>query len=481
MNPRLSRRHFLRLAGAAAVAPLVSACGDRPGGGAPSERVVVIGAGFSGLTVANALATAGREVVVLEARDRIGGRTWTVDVDGATVDLGGAWIHGPIGNPVACFAAANGIGWSEADVVSAHLSAYDPGAGFLPPDFLLDFGVVSASFEAALPALRSSLGPGASLADGAARFLDDQGLTGDRRRFADFAIRQGLGELFYGGPASLTSLAAFYDDVEFAGGNHFPDGGYRRLVGAMAAGLDVRSGEVVSRVEYGEHGIEISTSRGSYAGSAAVVTVPLGVLQSGAIAFDPPLPAAKASAIARLDMGNFEKIVLRFDDAFWLAGGRRDFVYLSPTYGELPIYFDLTRFVGVPTLLCFYAGQFAREAAAMSDAALRQRVLEILAEMLGGPVPAPRDVRLTRWKNDPYALGSYSYIPVGASHADMEALAEPVGSRLFFAGEATEPRYYGTVHAAMLSGLREAKRILGTEQVLLSSGPAPDAGCAGPS
>jgi monoamine oxidase len=125
----------------------------------------------------------------------------------------------------------------------------------------------------------------------------------------------------------------------------------------------------------------------------------------------------------------------------------------------------------------FYCGDFARAAAARSDSEIRERVLQILAEIFAIEVPAPTHFLRTRWTADPWTGGSYSYIPVGASLNDMNILAAPVGERLLFAGEATVPEYYGTVHAALTSGIREAKRLLQTATVDLSSGPAPEPGC----
>ena len=477
MPHRISRRDLLRLLGIASAATLLPACGDAPGAAA-SDPVLVVGAGFSGLTVANALVAAGRSVVVLEGRERIGGRTWTVDFEGAPVDLGGAWIHGPVGNPVACFARQIGVGWKPAEFIDATIAAFDPHAGFVAFDDLVNFvAVTQAGFEAAIGELRAALGPNANLNDGTMLYLDQLGLTGAPRRYADFAIRQGIVELFYGGPAELTSLAAIFEDEEFQGGNQFPDGGYRSLVDVLANGLPIRLGETVQTIAYDERGVRVTTDQGSYRGSHAVVTVPVGVLKAGHIEFTPALPEVKRTAIARLDMGNFEKVILRFARAFWLDAGHNTTAYLSDTYGEFPIYFDLTRFLGAPTLLCFCGGSFARHAASLDDAQVGARVLAILREMYGGAVPEPTKLVRTRWYTDPFALGSYSYLPVGASGADMVELGTPVGERLLFAGEATVPAYYGTVAAAMISGLREAQRLLGRADFALTTGPAPMLGC----
>lgn len=169
---------------------------------------------------------------------------------------------------------------------------------------------------------------------------------------------------------------------------------------------------------------------------------------------------------------------MRFDRAFWLDARRRNFIYLSDRYGELPVYFNLLPFTHTPTLLCFYGGSYARAAAQLSDEQIVARAVAILTEIFGAVVTPPLSYLRTRWYTDPFARGSYSYVPVGASLADVDQLAQPVGERLLFAGEATVREYYGTVAAAMISGLREAKRLLGRGQIDLITGPAPEIGCS---
>ena len=192
------------------------------------------------------------------------------------------------------------------------------------------------------------------------------------------------------------------------------------------------------------------------------MTAPLGVLKAGSIAFDPALPPAKAEAVARLGHGTFEKVVLVFAEWFWgdaLGGG---LAVLSGFGGEraFPLFVDLSVFAGAPTLVCIYSGAFATKAqAAMAPGELIAGATKQLARGLGRPVPAPVATAATRWATDPYSLGSYSYVPVGAGAGDMDALAAPVGGRLLFAGEATVAAHRSTVHGAFLSGLREARRI----------------------
>ena len=133
----------------------------------PVERVLVVGAGIAGLTVAHALRRAGTDCVVLEARRRIGGRLHTADVAGSPVDLGGSWIHHPIGNPLTDFARAVGIATRSGNPL-ATLSAFDRPTGLKqsPADVAASLTAEAEGFERALPDLRARLGPAASATEG---------------------------------------------------------------------------------------------------------------------------------------------------------------------------------------------------------------------------------------------------------------------------------------------------------------------------
>ena len=163
-----------------------------PGGlrGNP-ERVIVIGAGFAGLGAANALRHAGVDCVVLEARDRIGGRAHTERVGGVPVDLGCSWIHEPEGNVMSAFAAQAGVSRLPAspELDAATIVFIDSRTGIVPSAQTLHDFATSLGFDGERAALAKVLGPRASQRDGAERFLDDAGLTGDERRRVEFMIR----------------------------------------------------------------------------------------------------------------------------------------------------------------------------------------------------------------------------------------------------------------------------------------------------
>ncbi len=468
--PSLHRRGFT--AGGSGLGGLLVLCvglgckdGARSGGskpaGDPDTHVIVVGAGVSGLTVARILHEGGVEVTVLEARDRIGGRVYTESVGGAPLDLGGAWLHGIEDNPVADFMDGNKLGYERDRSPWSHV--YDEANDTRLGDGAWDsLDAYYEDFGDALPALRSALGDRATAEDARDAFIDDEGLSGQEARLATFAIDQWLVELEYAGPMDEQSLEMLWQERGLKGGDHFPTGGYGGMVDALADGLDPVLSHPVTDVEVTDEGVVVEAAGETFTGSHVVVTVPVGVLRRGAIRFEPALSSRKQSAIERVDMGNLEKVVLRWDEPWWSGGIE---MIDEDASGRFPEVYDLSEGAGGPAFVALYGGRFAREVqGAWSDEALVDGLLADLAQATGMDVPAPSATALTHWTTDPYAGGSYSFLPVGATDADLEALAEPEGERLRFAGEATVADYYGNVHAAMMSGIREA-HALGVDDI----------------
>lgn len=425
----------------------------------PVTRVVVVGAGMAGLTAAHALDAAGHEVVVLEARDRIGGRIHTVDVGGVRLDEGAAWLHSASTNPLVDVAHAYGLSTIPDDVDGIARVVSTTHGAYATSEIDAAFDRADAFFPR-LPALRRSLGPLAPVAAGIDAYVDGLALDDRAASLTRGMLSRSYFELDYAAPLGLQSLRWADEDADVVGGDRLIVGGYGGLVDALAQGLDVRLGEVVDRITYDATGVVVHATSGDFAGSHVVVTVPIGVLRAGAIAFDPPMPAPKVDAIARLDLSNLEKIVLRFDTAFWTEIADDTGLVLSDVDGEMPGFFDLTAEAGAPTLVVLYGGAYARSVqTTLSDGELVARALANLATLLGRPVPAPKATLVTHWTTDPFARGSYSYVPVGASPDDMRLYGEPVADRVFFAGEGTSFDVSATVHAAFLSGLSAARRL----------------------
>lgn len=442
----------------------LTACTDDPKGPAadPDTSVLVVGAGVAGLTTARVLHDAGVEVTVIEARDRVGGRVWTEDVGGAPLDLGAAWMHGTKDNPVADLMDEQGLAYTPDrtrwPVLYDEASDRQLGdGGWTAMDEAYD------GFTGDLGDLVDELGEDATAQDGRERWISEQGLSGSDARLAAHAIDQWVIELAYASPIDETALQWIWEDEDLSGGDHFPEGGYGGFIDALADGLDIELNRPVSLVEVDDEGVSVTTDGETFRGSHVVVTVPLGVLRSGAITFEPALSADKQAAIARVDMGGLEKVAMVFDEQWW-GGGSAEFISADED-GAFPELYDLSDLAGEPTLVALYGGRFSREVQGeWSDEALVQGALEAAELAYGVTAPEPTASAVTHWSTDPYAGGSYAFLPVGASLDDLDTLAEPEGERLLFAGEHTWRAAYGNVHAAMFTGLREAHR-LGVEDV----------------
>jgi monoamine oxidase len=437
-------------------------------------RVVVVGAGISGLVAGRALQFAGVDVVIVEARDRIGGRIHTVDVAGTPVDLGAAWVHDGVGAPTLPYIDALGGAVMPARITDMYAGAavIDRQNSSYPDD------TAAAALEVALGAFidnaqaltGTDTGASLSLADAI-----DQILPNERP-----AVRATLGRFlssFDGADADDVGLAAFnqfFFGVGVEDHDVFPRGGYRGLVDALATDLDIRLSSVVQAVRFDGDGVEIVIERDGdtevLEASHAIVTAPLGVLKADAIAFDPPLPPAKLTAIATLGFGVFEKVVLAYDQQYWQPSESGGIIVLDDETGQWLSLIDMSEWYQQPVLVAITTGTPARELADLTETERVARVAAIVNEMSGGTAPAPVASAASNWVNDPYSQGCYSRIARDGDAAStidsVTNLAAPHG-RVLFAGEATDLDALAIVDGAWNSGIREAKRLLRTPDVAL--------------
>ena len=334
--------------------------------GGADDAIVVVGAGAAGLGCARLLADAGRTVTVVEARDRIGGRVWTIDHEGTPVDLGASWIHGVEKNPLAELAAAAQQPLSTTDYEGAAIRT----AG--------GERLTRGAFTRVDATLRSGLRDAASFPDALAQALAT--LHGDQAALARYRASAEIEHEF---AADLTdlSLDALEEGEEFAGDDVVLPGGYVRLLEPLAEGLKLRLGTAVSVVRQTSAGVRLETNRGPIEAARCVVTLPLGVLQSGTVAFEPPLPDAMVGAIDRLGMGLLDKTVLFFPRPFWDDADLLGFVPESGS--EWIEWLNLERHWGEPALIGFNAGSTAERIAAMGDAEVVESAIGILRQMYG--------------------------------------------------------------------------------------------------
>jgi len=453
----LTRRAFAKLLGGL----VLPACGRRakpapardasvaiepPDAGRTKVDVIVIGAGIAGLTVARTLVDRGVDTLVVEGRDRLGGRVHTDRSLGIPLDLGASWIHGVTDNPITALAERAGMRTVKTSYDSGTLYGAD---GKRRMD--------EYALEDQLEKLLDDVEGAGSLGDALERRL--RKLSPARRLDLQYALHAGI-ELEYAASIDELSLEEYDEGLEDEGGDVvFPDG-YDVLATSLARGLDVRLGHEVTRIVHGTDGVRIVTAHGQLTADRAVITIPLGVLQAGRIAFDPVLPAGKLFALDHLGMGVLDKCYLRFDDAFWRDDDTDWIGRVSDPPGQWAEYLNLQRVLGQPLLLAFNAGPVARAIEPLDDPRTIEAALAALRTCYGDRVTAPTGALITRWAADPFARGAYSFLRPGGSPRDREALATAIDGRLFFAGEATVTDHPATVRGAHESGLRAAAEVL---------------------
>lgn len=425
--------------------------------------VIVVGAGVAGLTAARLLQEQGLTVIVLEARDRVGGRVHTMR-DGRVTDLGASWIHGITDSPVAAAAEAFGMPTVEFTVGgfqpdSRPIAYYGPDGTRLSDAAAARFAADIHEVDASLAMVVASSAPDASYREVTEAALEGMRWDAERtQRVREYLEHRA--EEQYG--VWIEDLAAHGLDDDSIDGDEvvFPNG-YDELPTHLAEGLGVRLGHVVTRVEWSD-GVRVSTARQDFTADAVVLTLPVGVLKSGDVEIVPSLPRINADALARLEMNAFEKVILRFPARFW-----DEDVYAIRQQGPegrwWHSWYDLTPLHDEPALLTFAAGPAARGIRDLDDAQVADAVMAPLRRLFGGDIPAPVSVHRTAWQDDIFARGSYAYMTVGSTTADHDDLATPIGGILHIAGEATWTDDPATVPAAMLSGHRAAERIIGRE------------------
>lgn len=285
--------------------------------------------------------------------------------------------------------------------------------------------------------------------------------------------------LEYGCAALLQDVSLPYwnqDDVYggFGGAHCMIKGGYSAVVESLGKGLNIHLNHIVTNISYHTNEcdgsdvkgntVRVCTSNGrEFSGDAVLITVPLGCLKARDIDFSPPLPRWKDLSIQRLGFGVLNKVVMEFPDVFWddsvdYFGATAEETDLR---GKCFMFWNVKKTVGAPVLIALVVGKAAIEGQKIDSSDLVDHALAVLVKLFGKDVvPEPVASVVTDWGNDPFSYGAYSYVAIGASGEDYDILGRPVENCLFFAGEATCKEYPDTVGGAMLSGLREAVRII---------------------
>ena len=451
----MDRRDFLKhaavlLPGAVLAPSMLSGC-RRADLRDADARVIVIGAGVAGLAAAYELHRSGlRNIVVLEAKARIGGRIHTDMSWGFPIDLGASWVHGAgRTNPITSLADAAGLTTflTDDDAVSVYDvdgSAYSEAVQDEREAEYNDFlrqAAETASLDDSLLDRVNALRPDL--------LTDRYGLY----------MLSAYTEFDYGSDISVLSAKNFDTDRAYAGKDRIVTNGYGRLVQHLAEGITVYDGQRVSAVDYSGTTTTVTTNQGTFEADYVVVAAPLQVLKSGAIQFNPPLPSVRTATLARMSNGAVNKVVLQFPEAFWDLS-LQYIGYTAAEKGKYNYFLNFRKFSEHNVLMTFAFGEFAIEMEAHDDAQVTAEVMAALQAIYGAGIPQPTAILRSAWHSDPDIGGAYMSSVVGMDGSEYDIVGGEVGGRLFFAGEHTSQRYRGTVHGAYLSGQAAAEAIM---------------------
>jgi monoamine oxidase len=403
-----------------------------------SVDVAIIGAGAAGLGAAHALKDSGRSFIVLEARERVGGRGHTVMAAPDVVfDVGCGWLHSANRNSFVKIAESLNFEinrdlppWRERAYGNAFPRAErDDFIRSLDEFFERMHGAAKGGVDA--PA-STCLEPGNRwnpMIDAISTYIN--GTEVDRVSILDFDA---------------------YEDTNL---NWRVRRGYGALMVAYGASLPVALNCVVSLIDHSAKCLRIETSLGALTADKVIITVPTNLIADEAIRFHPALPD-KVEAASRLPLGLADKVVLALDDADSLP--KEGNLRAATMRTEMGTYH--LRPFGQPCIEGFFGGRFARALEDEGDGAIAAYSIDEIASFLGNDFRRKlRPLRESRWAHDPFARGSYSHALPGYA-GKRAVLAAPVNDRLFFAGEATSPHFFSTAHGARDSGERAAKEVL---------------------
>uniref|UniRef100_A0A8C5A4B4 Lysine demethylase 1B n=1 Tax=Gadus morhua TaxID=8049 RepID=A0A8C5A4B4_GADMO len=393
-----------------------------------SKNVIVIGAGASGLAAARQLQNFGTQVVVLEARERIGGRVWDDASLGVTVGQGAQIVNGCVNNPIALMCEQMGIKMHK---LGERCDLFQEGGHMTDTaiDKRMEF-----HFNAILDVVAE--------------------WRKDKTQNQDAPLGEKVKEVYKN---FLQESGIQFSELE------------EKVMQFHLSNLEYACGSTLDQVQsidYSGDVIKVTSSKGSqWTAHKVLVTVPLTLLQKNLIQFYPPLPERKLKALNSLGAGIIEKIALQFPYRFWdkKVQGADYFGHVPPSpdqRGMFGVFYDLDPQGKQSVLMSVITGDAVPFVRDMGESEVVCECMKVLRQLFKEQeVPEPLNYFVTQWSKDVWSQMSYSFVKTGGSGEAYDIIAEDVQGKLFFAGEATNRHFPQTVTGAYLSGVREASKM----------------------
>ncbi|CAH2284437.1 Lysine-specific histone demethylase 1B [Pelobates cultripes] len=438
-----------------------------------NKSVIVIGAGPAGLAASRQLHNFGIKVMILEARDRIGGRVWDdKSFKGVTIGRGAQIVNGCVNNPISIMCEQIAIKMRKlgerCDLIQEGGRLTDPAI-----DKRMDFhfnAILDVVAEWRKDKTQNQDAPlGDKIQEIYKAFIQESGI-----QFTDVeekVLQFHLSNLEYACGSNLQKVSARSWDhneffAQFAGDHTMLTGGYATIIDKLSEGLDIRLKSPVRSIDYTGQDVQLTVADGStYTAQKVLVTAPLAILQKGVIQFNPPLAEKKVKAINSLGAGIIEKIALQFPYRFWdnKIQGADFFGHIPPDSskrGLFGVFYDMDPQGKHAVLMSVITGDAVTSIKDMDDKQVVKQCMVVLRELFKEQeVPLPVKYFVTRWAKDPWAQMAYSFVKTGGTGEAYDIIAEDIQGKIFFAGEATNRHFPQTVTGAYLSGVREASKI----------------------
>lgn len=442
---------------------------SRPTPVAPaSPRVIVIGAGIAGLAAARTLLGSGvTEVLILEGRSRIGGRiqTDTIGPKNVPINIGAHFIHGcsETGcNLLLDFCKQHQITTVDfSELKELYFTGKEPAEQVTPEDMENAVQLAKEFDEALWKAERQ----GETLVKAVDAFPEKDTVGEETQELFMEMVRS---KHAYAAPLSEMSVAGARDQLtrhhhrsvdQKSCGTRILPYGFSHVVQHLAQGIsaNILLDRPVSRIEQFSTYVSVTTSGATpetYFADAVIVTVPLGVLKSNAITFMPALSERKQQAIQKLGFGVQNRVYMTFDRVCWDDAAHSFHCVSDPRFQ----FFNMNRYGLGPMISVIVRPPHASVLDAQTDEQVIDEICKTLRTMFPG-ISKPTSFKISRWGTDPFARGSFSYVPSGASMNEVRDLSRPEG-RIFFAGEATSDEEMQMARGAFTSALRVASEVI---------------------